>query len=49
VKPELGVIEGRFGKQYSWDERLYLMQTVARAGFDFYDYGPKADPFLRHQ
>lgn len=49
MTPELGIIEGFFGKPYSWPDRTRLMRTVAAAGYGFYHYAPKADPFLRRQ
>lgn len=45
--PPLGIIEGHFGKRYSWSERTHLMRTVADAGYGFYHYAPKGDVFLR--
>jgi hypothetical protein len=47
VTPELGLIEGRFGRIWSEAERLYVVQTLAKAGYGFYHYGPKADRALR--
>ena len=43
----LGVIEGLFGKPWSWADRTTVLRTLAPAGYRFYHYGPKADPFLR--
>jgi hypothetical protein len=49
VTPELGLIEGRFGRIWSEAERLYVVQTLAKAGYGFYHYGPKADRSLRRE
>lgn len=45
----LGVIEGFFGKPWSWADRTTVLRTLAAAGYRFYHYGPKADPFLRRR
>jgi hyaluronoglucosaminidase len=45
----LGVIEGLFGKPWSWADRTVVLRTLAPAGYRFYHYGPKADPFLRRR
>ncbi|WP_454280630.1 beta-N-acetylglucosaminidase domain-containing protein [Sphingomonas sp. Marseille-Q8236] len=45
----LGMIEGLFGKPWSWVDRTTVLQTLAGAGYRFYHYGPKADPFLRRR
>ena len=45
----LGVIEGLFGKPWSWADRTTVLRTLAPAGYRFYHYGPKADPFLRRR
>lgn len=45
--PELGIIEGRFGRPWSWDERKAVVRLLAPAGYRFYHYGPKADRHLR--
>lgn len=44
---ELGVIEGRFGTPWSWEERSEVMRTLAGTGYRFYHYGPKGDAHLR--
>lgn len=46
---ELGVIEGFYGPMWTWRERQALLQRLATAGFGFYLYAPKADPFLRRR
>ena len=45
--PDLGMIEGRFGRLWTADERGYVVDTLAAAGYRFYHYGPKADAALR--
>jgi hyaluronoglucosaminidase len=45
----LGLIEGLFGKPWSWADRTTVLHTLAGAGYRFYHYGPKADPFLRRR
>ncbi|HET9427596.1 MAG TPA: beta-N-acetylglucosaminidase domain-containing protein [Allosphingosinicella sp.] len=49
MTPELGLIEGFFGRPFSWPERQDLMRFLAPFGFGFYLYAPKADPFLRRR
>lgn len=45
----LGIIEGFFGRPWSWDERRAVVATLAPFGYNFYHYAPKADPFLRRR
>ena len=47
--PELGVIEGFFGRPYSWDERTDMVRALGPAGYGFYLYAPKADGHLRRR
>lgn len=47
--PELGLIEGRFGRIWDEAERGYVVRTLADAGYAFYHYGPKADRPLRRE
>ena len=47
--PELGVIEGFYGKPWSWEEREQTVRFLAQHGFRFYIYAPKADPYLRRK
>jgi hyaluronoglucosaminidase len=49
VNPELGVIEGFYGKPWSWEEREATVRFLAAYGYRFYLYAPKADPYLRRQ
>ena len=47
MTPELGLIEGFFGRPWSWDERGGAVEALAPHGYRFYLYAPKADAFLR--
>ncbi len=49
MTPQLGIIEGFFGRPYSWDERAEMVRALAPAGYGFYLYAPKADAHLRRQ
>lgn len=46
---ELGIIEGYFGPAWSWTERRQVMELLARHGYRFFHYAPKADAYLRRQ
>ncbi len=43
----LGVIEGFFGKDWSWDVRSTYAEFLAQHKFNFYIYAPKSDKHLR--
>jgi len=45
--PDLGLIEGRFGRIWSERERSHVIATLSGAKYTFYHYGPKADRALR--
>ena len=47
--PDLGVIEGFYGKPWSWEEREATVRLLAPHGYGFYIYAPKADPYLRRK
>jgi hypothetical protein len=49
MTPELGIIEGFFGRPYSWAERMQMAAALAPAGYGFYLYAPKADVYLRRR
>ena len=49
MTPELGIIEGFFGRPYSWTERADMVRALAPAGYGFYLYAPKADAHLRRR
>ncbi len=44
---ELGIIEGYYGKPWSWEARRDQVTALAPHGYGFYIYAPKADPYLR--
>ncbi len=46
---EIGIIEGFFGRPWSWPERTETMRFLAPHGYHFFLYAPKADPFLRRR
>ena len=46
---ELGVIEGFYGRAWSWADRAAVVDAVAPHGYRFYMYAPKADPYLRRK
>lgn len=47
---ELGLIEGFYGKPWSWEAREETISFLARSGgYGFYLYAPKADLFLRRR
>lgn len=46
---ELGLIEGFFGRPWSWADRAETMQALAPHGYRFYLYAPKADAWLRRR
>ncbi len=45
----LGVVEGFFGKPWSWEAREDYAQFLSKAGFNFFLYAPKADAYLRKE
>ena len=49
MTPELGLIEGFFGRPWSWAERHDAVRFLAPHGYRFYLYAPKADPWLRRR
>lgn len=49
MTPELGLIEGFFGRPWSWADRVEAVRFLAPRGFGFYLYAPKADAFLRRR
>jgi hypothetical protein len=49
VTPELGLIEGFFGRPWSWADRHDAVRFLAPHGFGFYLYAPKADAWLRRR
>lgn len=47
MPPELGLIEGFYGKPWTWKERADTVSFLAPHGYGFFLYAPKADPYLR--
>lgn len=43
----LGIIEGYYGRAWSWEEREQTATFLAQHGYGFYLYAPKADVHLR--
>ena len=44
-----GVVEGFYGRQWSWEARLACANFMSRQGLNSYLYCPKGDPWLRKQ
>ncbi len=44
---ERGLIEGYYGRPWTWDERASQVAFLKRHGYSFYLYAPKADAYLR--
>ena len=49
MTPELGLIEGFFGRPWSWSERAEAVRFLAPYGYLFYLYAPKGDAYLRRR
>ena len=49
MQVELGTIEGFYGEPWSWEARRETAVTLKEAGYGFYLYAPKGDPYLRRQ
>lgn len=47
--PELALIEGFYGRPWSWQERADTVAFLGGHGFRAYFYAPKADVWLRRQ
>jgi hyaluronoglucosaminidase len=47
--PELGIIEGFYGRPWTWEERAETVGFLAGHGYGFYLYAPKADAYLRRR
>jgi hypothetical protein len=43
----VGLIEGFFGPEWSWEARSRFCENLPRYGGQYYFYAPKRDPFLR--
>ena len=46
---ELGLVEGYYGKPWSWAERRAVVEALIPHGYRFFLYAPKADAFLRRR
>lgn len=46
---ELGIIEGFYGRPWSWEAREANVAFLAGHGYRFYLYAPKADAYLRRR
>ena len=44
-----GVIEGFYGRPWSWKDRDDVVAFMQEHGYDFYIYAPKSDRYLREQ
>ncbi|HVN00541.1 MAG TPA: beta-N-acetylglucosaminidase domain-containing protein [Caulobacteraceae bacterium] len=49
MTPPLGVIEGYYGRPWSWDMREEQARFLAGHGYSSYIYAPKADAYLRRR
>jgi hypothetical protein len=47
--PELGVIEGYFGRPWHHEDRKHVMTRLRDLGFSWFHHAPKADAFLRRR
>jgi hypothetical protein len=47
--PELGVVEGYFGRPWRHEDRKRVLTTLRELGFSWFHYAPKADAFLRRR
>lgn len=49
MTPELGIIEGYFGRAWSWPDRASVVSRLADAGYRYFHYAPKIDGHLRRR
>jgi hypothetical protein len=49
MTPELGIVEGYFGKPWRHPERKHVIAALRPVGYSFFHYAPKADAFLRRR
>ncbi len=47
--PELGVVEGYFGKPWAHEDRKRVATRLHGLGYSWFHYAPKADAFLRRR
>jgi hyaluronoglucosaminidase len=43
----IGIVEGFFGPEWSWENRSLVVDSIRSSGANFYIYAPKRDSFLR--
>jgi hyaluronoglucosaminidase len=44
-----GIIEGFYGRPWSWSERMRMLEFMGAHGFNHYAYAPKNDPLHRNR
>lgn len=49
MAPELGVIEGYFGRPWRHADRMHVVSRLRELGYGFFHFAPKADAFLRRR
>jgi hyaluronoglucosaminidase len=49
MAPPIGLVEGFYGKTWSWEARKDQARFLAAHGYSFYLYGPKGDAYLRRR
>ncbi len=49
MTPQLGVIEGYFGRPWSHEDRKQVLTRLRELGYAWFHYAPKADAFLRRR
>ncbi len=49
MTPQLGIIEGFYGPQWSWQQRADTVDYLAPRGYGFYLHAPKGDAWLRRR
>jgi len=49
MTPELGIVEGFFGRSWSWTQRSEAVRFLRPHGYLFFLYAPKADAWLRRR
>ena len=47
MTPELGIIEGYFGRCWSHEDRCAVISRLGPVGYRFFHYAPKIDTYLR--
>lgn len=49
MAPEIGVIEGYFGRPWRHEDRKQVLTRLRDLGYSWFHYAPKADAFLRRR